>query len=98
MQLQSIQEGQEFVSGFIAPASSVLGSYHRQGFFLDSKCCFEVNLCGFQALVTEPQCDHRSINACLQKVHGHGVPQTVDGDPFSFQRQANSRRCRAMLV
>jgi hypothetical protein len=98
MQLQAVQEGQEFVSGFIAPASSILRSYLRQGFFLHSKCCFEVHLCGFQALVTEAQCDHRSINTCLQKVHSHGVPETVHGDPFSFQRQAYSGSSRALLV
>lgn len=86
MRLKTVQEGEESVGGFIAPASGILRGYLSKRFFLHGECCFEVNLCGFKPFVTEPQCDHRSIDACLQKVHGHGVPQTVDGDTFSSQR------------
>ena len=78
--LQTVQEGEELVAGFIATRRSLRRGYLGKCFLLHGKCRFEINLCGFNMFVTEPQCDHRTIDACLHKVHGHGVPQAVHSD------------------
>ena len=96
--LQAVQEGEESIAGFVSPWCSIGRGCLGKGFLLHGKCRFEINLCGFNMLVTEPQCDHRTIDACLQKIHGHGVPQAVDGDPFVFQRRAQVGSRHPMLV
>ena len=48
-------------------------------------------------VVSEPQCDHRTIHARLQKVHGHRVPQAVNSDPLLLQRGASFGSRQAML-
>src|SRR5207249_8500962 len=60
------------------------GDVFAKCLLLHGKCRLKINLCGFNTFVTEPQGDHRTINAGLQKVHGHGVPQTVDSDTLVF--------------
>jgi len=69
--LQTAQEGEEPVAGFVASGSSILRRYLGKCFFLHSECRFEVNLCGFKAFVTEilpnsfPKCVH-----CTPPGHG----------------------------
>ena len=98
MQLQTVQEREESVARFVAAAFSIRRGCLRQRFLLHRKCRLEIDLRGFHPFVTEPQRNHGTIDACLQKVHGHGVPQAVNGDPFLFQRGAHSGRRCAMLV
>src|SRR3984893_5798082 len=96
--LQAVQEGEESIAGFVTPRCSIGRVFLGKCFLLHGKCRFEINLCGFNMFVPEPQCDHRTIDACLQKIHGHGVPQAVHGDTFVFQRRAQVRSRHPMLV
>src|SRR6266704_5084916 len=96
--LQAVQEGEESIAGFVTPRCSIGRGCLGKCFLLHGKCRFEINLCGFNMFVTEPQCDHRTIDACLQKIHGHGVPQAVHGDTFVFQRRAQVGSSHPMLV
>src|SRR5271157_6636968 len=96
--LQTVQEGEESVAGFAATRGSIGRGCLGKCFLLHGKCRFEINLCGFNMFVTEPQCDHRTIDACLQKIHGHGVPQAVHSDTFVFQRRAQVGSSHPMLV
>src|SRR6202047_4093342 len=68
--LQPVLEGGETVTGFVAPRPSIRRGCLGKSFLLHGKCRFEINLCGFNMFVTEPQCDHRTIDACLQKING----------------------------
>jgi len=86
--LQTVQEGEESVAGFVATRRSIRRGCLGERFLLHGKCRFEINLCRFNMFVTQPQGDHRTIDACLQKIHGHGVPQAVHSYTFVFQRGA----------
>ena len=90
--------GEESIAGFVTPRCSIGRGCLGKSFLLHGKCRFEINLCGFNMFVTEPQCDHRTIDACLQKIHGHGVPQAVDSDTFVLQGRALAGSLHAMLV
>jgi len=96
--LQTVQESEESVARFIATRRCMRRGCLSKCFFLHGECRFEINLCGFKTLVTEPQCDHRTIDACLQKIHGHGVPQAVNSDTLAFQRRAHAGSPHAVLV
>ena len=85
--LQTVQEGEESVAGFVATRRSIRRGWLGECFLLHGKCRFEINLCRFNMFVTQPQGDHRTVDACLQKIHGHGVPQAVHSYTFVFQRR-----------
>src|SRR5258708_11215627 len=95
--LQTVKEGEESVTGFVAPGRSIGRGCLGKCFLLHGKCRFEINLCGFNMFVTEPQCDDRTIDACLQKIHGHGVRQAVDSDTFVFQGRAQLAVTRCLF-
>jgi hypothetical protein len=63
--LQAVQEGEESITGFVTPRCSIGRGGLGKRFLLHGKCRFEINLCGFNMFMTEPQCDHRTIDACL---------------------------------
>ena len=71
--LQTVQEGEKSVAGFVATRRSIRRGCLGERFLLHGKCRFEINLCRFNMFVTQPQGYHRTIDACLQKIHGHGV-------------------------
>src|SRR3990172_8444085 len=48
--------------------------------------------------MSEPQGNHRTIDARLEKVHGHGVSQAVNSDTLVLQRRAHLGGRHAMLV
>ena len=96
--LQTVQEREEPVARFVPAGFCLRRGCPRQRFFLHGKCCLEINLCGLNTFVTEPQCDHRAVNSIFEKVHGHGVPQAVDGDPLLLQGGAVHGSHGAMLV
>src|SRR5437764_8541959 len=83
--LEIVQEAKELVSWLIPLEFAVerfrfaerLLFYRQRGLQIDSSCV--------EGLVAEPQGDDRAIHTLLQKVHGHGVPQAVDGYAFAFQ-------------
>jgi hypothetical protein len=52
--LQTFQEGEESVAGFVAPGRCIGRGCLGKCFLLHGKCCFEINLCGFNMFVTEP--------------------------------------------
>ena len=37
--------------------------------------CFDVLMRCFRTLMSEPECDDRDINSCLEQMHGRGMPQ-----------------------
>ena len=79
--LQTIQEIQELVSRFVAPGRAVRWScYLRKGLLLHPEARIEIDLRRLHRFVSEPQCNHRTINARSKKVHGHRVPQAVNSD------------------
>lgn len=96
--LQTVQEREESVARFVPAGFCVRRGCPCKRFFLHGKCCLEINLCGLDTFVAEPQRDHRAVNSIFEKVHGHGVPQAVDGDPFLLQRGADHGSHPAMLV
>src|SRR5271157_4401730 len=55
--LQTVQEGEESVAGFVATRGSIGRGCLGKCLLLHGKCRFEINLCGFNMFVTEPQCD-----------------------------------------
>src|SRR6516165_5892364 len=63
--LQTGQEGEKSVAGFIATRGCMRRGCLSKCFFLHGKCRLEINLCGFNTFVSEPQCDHRTIDALL---------------------------------
>ncbi|AAP85889.1 putative integrase/recombinase (plasmid) [Cupriavidus necator H16] len=87
--LQSIQEAEKFVCRPVASWLAVSQRCLRKSLLLHRKCRFEIDLRGFHRFMPEPQCNHGTINARLQKVHGHRMPQTVNGDLFLLQRWTN---------
>jgi site-specific recombinase XerD len=95
--LQTIQEGKQLVSRLIAPWSAARRGGLGKGLLLHRQCRVEIDLRGLHRFVSEPQCNHRTINACLEKVHGHGVPQAVNGHALLSQRRANFGCRHAML-
>jgi hypothetical protein len=48
--------------------------------------------------MAEPQGDDGTIDASLQEVHGHRVPQTLNSDALSIQRRAHGRAGLAVFV
>jgi hypothetical protein len=48
--------------------------------------------------MAEPQGDDGTIDASLQEVHGHRVPQTMNSDALSIQRRAHGRAGLAVFV
>src|SRR6516164_8732300 len=48
--------------------------------------------------MAEPQSDDGAIDARLQEVHGHRVPQTMNSDALSIQRRAHGRSGLAVFV
>src|SRR5215469_2513280 len=48
--------------------------------------------------MAEPQGDDRAIDARLQEVHGHRVPQTMNSDALSIQRRARGRSGLTVFV
>ncbi len=48
--------------------------------------------------MAEPQGDDGTIDASLQEVHGHRVPQTMNSDTLSSQRRAHGRSGLAVFV
>src|ERR1700686_2022594 len=61
--LQAVQEGEESIAGFVTPRCSIGRGFLARCFLLHGKCPFEINLGGLNMFVTEPQCDHRTIDA-----------------------------------
>jgi integrase/recombinase XerD len=96
--LQTVQEREESVARLIPAGFCIRRGGPRKGFLLHGKCRFEVNLRGFNTFATEPQRDYRTVDACLQQVHGRGVPQAMDSNPFVFQGGAQVGGRRTMLV
>ena len=46
---------------------------------------FQIDLRRLHRLMAEPRCNHRTIDAGLEKVHGHGVSQAVNRDTLVLQ-------------
>ena len=63
--LQIAQEGEESVTRFIAPPSSLRWGGLRQRFLLHGQRRLEIDLRGFNTFVTQPQRDHRTVDAPL---------------------------------
>jgi hypothetical protein len=42
----------------------------------------KIDLGGLDGFVSEPQCDHRNVDARLEEFHGGGVPQDVRRYPL----------------
>ena len=59
--------------------------FHLKGPLLHCECGFEIDLRGLHRLVSEPQCNNRTIHAGLEKVHRHRVPQAVNGYSLFLQ-------------
>src|SRR5205823_4802089 len=60
--LQTVQEREKSVARFVPAGFCVRRGCPRQRFFLHGKCCLEINLCGLNTFVAEPQRDHRAVN------------------------------------
>ena len=61
--LQTIQEGEESVARFESSRLSTGRGGFRKCSLFHGKRRFEINLRSFNAFVTEPQCDHRAVDA-----------------------------------
>ena len=53
--------------------------------------CMQINLGRLDALVTEPQRDHRCIDPCLQEPHRRRVSQNMGSHPLAVQRRTFAR-------
>src|SRR5258706_10684809 len=96
--LQSIEEGHETITGLVSTRSAEQGCGLGQRLLLHREGCVQIDLGRLDTLMPEAQCNDGTIHAGLQKVHCHGVPQAVNGDPLLSQRGASSRGRRSMLV
>jgi len=56
----------------------------------------QVDLGGLDRLVSEPERDHRAVDAGLEELHRSGVPKDVRRDPLTVERGASLRRGRHM--
>jgi hypothetical protein len=70
---QGLQEAEQGVRWAIPPRLAVGHLSARQCSLLDAKVGMEVYRGRVDALVAEPQRDHRGMNTCFQKPHGRGV-------------------------
>jgi len=80
---QGLQEAEQGVRWAIPPQLAVGHLSARQCSLLDAKVGMEVYRGRVDALVAEPQRDHRGMNTCFQKPHGRGVPKHVRGDALA---------------
>jgi hypothetical protein len=55
--------------------------------------CFQINPCGGNVFVAEPQRDDGGVDPGVQQSHGGGVPQEVGCDVLV--REGGARRCRS---
>ena len=60
----------------------------RQSCLLEWEVGMKVDLRGFDRFMTEPQRNHRAIDARLQELHCRTMPQNVRRDPLGRQRWA----------
>ena len=80
--LKTVQKVEKLVCRLEASRLAVSRSCLLKGLFFHRKGRFDIDLRCRNRFMPEPQRDDRATNALLQKVHGHGVSQTVDGDPL----------------
>ena len=96
--LKTVQKVEKLVCRLEASRLAVSRSCLLKGLFFHRKGRFDIDLRCRNRFMPEPQRDDRATNALLQKVHGHGVSQTVDGDPFLLQRRADFTGGLAVFV
>ncbi len=68
-----------------------------EGLLLEFYVGMKVNLGGFRRLVTEPEGDHRVVNAPTKEFHGGRVPQRVGRDRFPDEGRTVPPSRRGML-
>ena len=87
--LQAAEKAEQPVTGLVAAGVAGWRRCFGQCLLLHRQRRLQIDLGGLDRFVTEPQRDHRAIDACLKKVHGRRVAQAVDSDPLMFQRGAS---------
>lgn len=74
--LQTLEKAEQPVAGLVASRLAGVRRGSRQCLLLDCQRGIQIDLRGLDRLVPEPQRDHRTVDACLEKVHGGGVTPT----------------------
>ena len=64
--LQAIQEDQQVIIGSVTSGPTTVRYGFRENLFLQRQTSGEVDLCGFDGLVSKPQRDHGRVDAGLQ--------------------------------
>src|SRR5947209_12079070 len=62
------------------------------------KVCFDVSVSGFDAFVTEPECNHRRVHPGLEQVHGSRVSNHVRRNPLTAKAWTRGRRAVCQSV
>src|SRR2546425_9931611 len=96
--LQAAEKPEELIAGMV-PGGTALG---RAGLgersFFHRERRLQINLSGFPRFMAEPQRNDRAIDACLEQVHGRGVPQAVYAHALVRQRRTRARRGLPVFV
>src|SRR5437762_9172464 len=82
---ETLEEGQELLWRTIAACSPFERFRFSQRLLFKFKIGVKVSLGCFHRLVSEPQCDYRTVNAMLQQMHRGAVAEDVRGHAFGSQ-------------
>src|SRR5215475_15069791 len=83
---QCLEKGEQAVARLEAGTLAVVVWLKlAQNCLLECEVGMQIDMRRFDAFMTEPQRDHRTIDARLQKLHRSAVPQHVRRYSFRFQ-------------
>ena len=86
--LQAAEKAEQPVTGLVAAGVAGWRRCFGQCLLFHCQRRLQIDLGGLNRFVSEPQRNHRAIDACLKKVHCRRMAQAVDSDPLLFQRGA----------
>src|SRR5215831_1116992 len=84
---QPLEEGQQILIRPITPGLAVVRRGFGEDLLFESQVCIEIDLGGFDRLMSEPECNDRAIHTGLQEFHGCGVSKHVRRDTFLSQHE-----------
>ena len=75
--LQASQKPEKLIIRLVTKTSAIRRCGFAEGPFFHCKVGVEIDLCSLDGFVSEPQCDHGSVDPCLKQFHCSGVSKHV---------------------
>src|SRR5450631_2551361 len=82
---QVLEEAQQLIGRTVRSPPPFDWHSLREHLFFQSKIGIEVDLCCLDGLVTQPECDERTIHSRLEQFHGGGVSKHMRRNPLLRQ-------------